>query len=119
MKHLLNNLTDQEKNAIREQHTGGMKVGTDKFSKLTNSKLGDSKPFVIMEETSEGMFGKKDSKTDKLKKDINDLISQKMAIPKSSGENGKFIHGEREKSVEEILNGIERIISRYRKEKSD
>ena len=119
MKHLLNNLSDQEKNTIREQHTGGMKVETDKFSKLTNSKLGDSKPFVIMEDISEGMFGKQHSKTDKLKKDINDLISQKMATPKSSGENGKFIHGEREKSMEEILNGIERIVSKYRQEKSD
>jgi hypothetical protein len=46
MKHLLNNLTEQEKTAIRKQHTGGMKVMTEKFSKLTNSKLGDSKPFV-------------------------------------------------------------------------
>ena len=26
MKHLFNNLTEQEKNSIREQHTGGMKV---------------------------------------------------------------------------------------------
>ena len=46
MKHLLNNLTEQEKNAIREQHLGGMKVVTENFSKLTNSKLGDSKPLV-------------------------------------------------------------------------
>jgi len=46
MKHILNDLTEQEKNAIREQHTGGMKVITENFSKLTNSKLGDSKPFV-------------------------------------------------------------------------
>jgi hypothetical protein len=46
MKHILNNLTDEEKNAIREQHTGGMKVMTENFSKLTNSKLGDSKPLV-------------------------------------------------------------------------
>ena len=44
MKHILNNLTEAEKNAIREQHTGGMKVMTEKFSKLTNSKLGDVKP---------------------------------------------------------------------------
>jgi hypothetical protein len=46
MKHILNDLTEQEKNAIREQHTGGMKVITEKFSKLTHSKLGDSKPLV-------------------------------------------------------------------------
>ena len=47
MKHILNDLTEQEKNAIREQHTGGMKVITEKFSKLINSKLGDSKPLVV------------------------------------------------------------------------
>jgi hypothetical protein len=46
MKHILNDLTEQEKNAIREQHAGGMKVMTENFSKLTNSKLGDSKPLV-------------------------------------------------------------------------
>lgn len=46
MKHILNNLTDQEKNAIREQHTGGINVGTENFSRLLNSKLGDSKPLV-------------------------------------------------------------------------
>jgi len=46
MKHLLNDLTEQEKNSIREQHTGGMKVMTENFSKLVNSKLGDVKPLV-------------------------------------------------------------------------
>ena len=46
MKHILNNLSEEEKNSIREQHTGGMKVMTENFSKLINSKLGDSKPLV-------------------------------------------------------------------------
>jgi hypothetical protein len=46
MKHILNNLSEQEKNAIREQHTGGMKVMTENFNKLLGSKLGDSKPLV-------------------------------------------------------------------------
>jgi hypothetical protein len=46
MKHILNNLSNEEKNSIREQHTGGMKVMTENFSKLLNSKLGDSKPLV-------------------------------------------------------------------------
>jgi len=44
MKHILNNLSEEEKNSIREQHTGGMKVMTENFSKLLNSKLGDAKP---------------------------------------------------------------------------
>jgi hypothetical protein len=46
MKHILNNLTEEEKNSIREQHTGGIKVITENFNKLTNSKLGDLKPLV-------------------------------------------------------------------------
>ena len=53
MKHILNDLTEQEKNAIREQHTGGMKVMTENFSKLINSKLGDSKPLVNEEVNKE------------------------------------------------------------------
>ena len=46
MKHILNDMSEQEKNSIREQHTGGMKVMTENFSKLINSKLGDSKPLL-------------------------------------------------------------------------
>jgi len=47
MKHLLNDLTEEEKNAIREQHTGGMKIVNENFSKLVNTKLGDVKPLVM------------------------------------------------------------------------
>ena len=46
MKHILNNMSEEEKNAIREQHAGGMKVMTENFHKLLNSKLGDAKPLV-------------------------------------------------------------------------
>ena len=46
MKHILNDLTEIEKNSIREQHTGGIKVTTDNFSKLINSKSGEVKTIV-------------------------------------------------------------------------
>ena len=46
MKHILNDLSNEEKNSIREQHSGGMRVVTENFSRLLNSKLGDSKPLV-------------------------------------------------------------------------
>ena len=46
MKHLLNNLTEEEKNSIRRQHTGGMNVVTENFSKLINTKSGDVKLFL-------------------------------------------------------------------------
>jgi hypothetical protein len=51
MKHILNNLSNEEKNSIREQHTGGMKVMTENFSRLMKAKLGDAKPLVSEEET--------------------------------------------------------------------
>jgi hypothetical protein len=46
MKHLLNDLSEEVKNSILEQHTGGMKVMTESFSRLLNAKLGDAKPLV-------------------------------------------------------------------------
>lgn len=52
MKHILNDLSIEEKNSIREQHSGGMKVVTENFSRLLNSKLGDSKPLVLVTEQS-------------------------------------------------------------------
>jgi hypothetical protein len=50
MKHLLNDLSEEVKNSIREQHTGGMKVVTENFSKLINSKSGDVKTLVNEED---------------------------------------------------------------------
>jgi|LakMenEpi03Aug12_release.lakeMendotaPanAssembly.Ray.scaffolds.fasta_scaffold378277_2 hypothetical protein len=46
MKHLLNNLSSEEKNRIREQYEGGMSVDTSKFRSLLESKLGDAKPLI-------------------------------------------------------------------------
>jgi hypothetical protein len=46
MKHILNNISEEEKNAIREQHTGGMKLNTEKFKQLLETKQGDVKPLV-------------------------------------------------------------------------
>ena len=46
MKHLLNDLSDEEKNGIREQHSGGKKIVIENFNKLINTKLGDAKPYL-------------------------------------------------------------------------
>lgn len=46
MKHLLNDLTEEEKNSIRAQHTGGMNVVIENFSRLINTKSGDAKPLI-------------------------------------------------------------------------
>jgi hypothetical protein len=52
MKHLLNNLSEEEKNRIREQHEGGMNLSIDNFKTLVETKSGFAKPF-INEEVSE------------------------------------------------------------------
>lgn len=46
MKHLLNDLSDEEKNRIREQHTGGMLVNNGNFQKLLTTKLGSVNPLI-------------------------------------------------------------------------
>lgn len=51
MKHLLNDLSSEEKNRIREQYEGGMSVDISKFKNLLESKLGEVKPLVNEEET--------------------------------------------------------------------
>lgn len=50
MKHLLNNLSEQEKNSIREQHEGGMKLDTSRFRTLLEGKSGNVKPLVEQED---------------------------------------------------------------------
>ena len=51
MKHILNDLSSEERNSILEQHQGGIKIKTENFSKLVNNKLGNSKPFLSEQET--------------------------------------------------------------------
>lgn len=64
MKHLLNDLSIEEKNRIREQHEGGMTIDTSKFRKLMETKLGDVKPILNeddpgnLEMKVSGPFGK-------------------------------------------------------------
>jgi peptidoglycan hydrolase-like protein with peptidoglycan-binding domain len=57
MKHLLNDLSEEEKNRIREQHTGGKKIVIENFDKLVNTKLGDTKP-LLSEQTEEANITK-------------------------------------------------------------
>jgi hypothetical protein len=46
MKHLLNELSDSEKNRILEQYNNSLIVETKKFNKFINSKLGNVKPLI-------------------------------------------------------------------------
>ena len=46
MKHLLNDLSQEEKTRILEQHNGGMSIDTSKFKKLLESASGNVKPLI-------------------------------------------------------------------------
>ena len=46
MKHILNEMSDEERNSIRSQHTGTLQVQTGKFKKLVENRLGNAKPLI-------------------------------------------------------------------------
>ncbi len=46
MKHLLNNIPDEEKNRILNLYSGQMKINNSKFNKLVENKLGNAKPLI-------------------------------------------------------------------------
>ena len=52
MKHLLNNISQEEKNSIREQHSGGKEIIIENFNQMINKKLGDV-PTYLTEESEE------------------------------------------------------------------
>jgi hypothetical protein len=52
MKHLLNDMSSEEKNSILEQHTGGIKIDTSRFRSLLESTLGNAKPLVSEQVTT-------------------------------------------------------------------
>lgn len=56
MKHLLNNLSEEEKNSIREQHEGGKTIDTSRFKSLLENKMGNVKPLVEQEEDEDFGF---------------------------------------------------------------
>jgi hypothetical protein len=47
MKHLLNNIPQEEKNRILEQHKGGKSIDTTRFKALLESKSGNVKPLIM------------------------------------------------------------------------
>jgi len=52
MKHLLNDMSQEEMNSIREQHTGGKKITVENFSNMVNKKLGEVPTLLSESESS-------------------------------------------------------------------
>jgi hypothetical protein len=47
MKHILNNISQEEKNRILEQHRGGKSIDTTRFKALLESTMGNVKPLIV------------------------------------------------------------------------
>jgi hypothetical protein len=83
MKHILNDLSNEEKNSIREQHTGGMKVMT--------AKLGNAKPLVNEAEEDDDSGVVVDStKIDSEDMKCFDDISSQEALKVGLNHGGKY-----------------------------
>ena len=55
MKHILNNISQEEKNRILEQHRGGKQIDTTRFKSLLESTMGNVKPLISEAENTEGV----------------------------------------------------------------
>jgi hypothetical protein len=94
MKHLLNDLTEQEKNSIREQHTGGMKVITENFSKLIKTKSGDVKPLVNEENYNHDIeIENEGDECENLMGEMENIFNESMSTVKAIKGEGKNIDG--------------------------
>ena len=52
MKHLLNNISQEEKNRILEQHRGGKSIDTTRFKVLLESSMGNVKPLIYEDDVT-------------------------------------------------------------------
>lgn len=86
MKHLLNNLSEEEKNNIRKLHEGGMNLAIDNFKKLIETKSGDVKPYLLEQEETKMDRNSPEWKTlfNKLKDLYNPKIITFMSYDDSS-----------------------------------
>ena len=57
MKHLLNDMSQEEMNSIREQHAGGKKITVENFSNMVNKKLGEVPTLISESELDEQGLG--------------------------------------------------------------
>jgi hypothetical protein len=87
MKHLLNNLTEEEKNSIREQHTGGMNVVTENFSKLINTKSGNVRTYLGEQTVTTGQTSNaKQEYINEIKSSVDEIVFVINLLPLTDGD---------------------------------
>ena len=90
MKHLLNNISEEEKNSIREQHSGGMKLMNEKFQQMVDKKLGHVNLYEqtsLPEDSGENEYRKKSGiKLPAIKSEEDLIVSTSGHLTYISGE---------------------------------
>ena len=89
MKHLLNNISEEEKNSILEQHGGGMKIFNENFHKMVNKKLGHVDLYEQTDTT-------KDSSTENTRK-LSDISQDKLGSSNDVRKEAIAIVGDKSK----------------------
>jgi hypothetical protein len=104
MKQLLNDMSFEERQKIREQHTGGMNVTSNNFRRLVNGKLGNSKPLI-----SEQGNPEQKKVSSKLSEGIQNVLPQMIQSPPFKGFYSSSTFGGNFNGVdyEWIGNGVE------------
>ena len=95
MKHLLNNLSEEEKNNIRQKHKGGLKVTTENFKRLVDTKSGLVKPLVNEQSETSGTTETPEIVTNVATEGIKNVTDQMIQSPPFKGYySGYVIQGE-------------------------
>lgn len=104
MKHILNEMSEEEKDSIRSQHTGTLKVQTERFKKLVENKLGNAKPLVSEQLDSFTAFEEKELEEDKIE-DYDDYDDENE-MPDDEEENELDDLPEIHQSIEDEIEGM-------------
>jgi hypothetical protein len=96
MKHILNDISQKEKNKILEQHSGGKNIETSRFRSLLESSMGNVKPLISEQQSGETSGQTQVVRCDMSKEGIKNVTPEMIAAPPFNGElmgytlNGTF-----------------------------
>ena len=111
MKHLLNNLSEEERNTIREQHVGGMKVEIKNFKKLVETKQGEVSEYFFDSEEDGVKFDRKETPSNSEQDMVHDFkyeIKEKLT---SGGSDWSMDN--KNPNVKDLIAGIRRVCDKY------
>jgi hypothetical protein len=80
MKHLLNNISKEEKQSILEQHKGGMKIFNENFNNMVNKKLGHVELYEQLETSDDSSIFSTKKISDLSDRDKERLLSANSGV---------------------------------------